>query len=382
MIGDYLEEYTFTFLLNQALLKVPDTLDKREGSIIYDALAPACYELAEVYAKLRDLLINTYASTANNEYLDLRVAELGITRYPATKALRKGIFTYPNGNPAVIPLGSRFSTIVESGTTNFYVDSAYIGSDGLVEAGSYVLICEDPGTVGNDYVGPLLPISNISNLGAATLTTIITPARDAETDEELRTRYFEKINQKAFGGNIAQYEEEIKSISGVGEVQIFPVWNGGGTVKCSVIDAQYNAISAEFISQIQELIDPPPQGTGLGMAPIGHTVTITTPTNLEINIETSVSIDSRYTLSQLTDPIKAAIAEYLLELRKTWGHPNDLNQYSLAIYISRINASILTVSGVANVTGTKINGNVSDLTLTETATLQQLPVLGSVTINE
>ena len=228
----------------------------------------------------------------------------------------------------------------------------------------------------------MLPISNISNLGAATLTTIITPARDAETDEELRTRYFEKINQKAFGGNIAQYEEEIKSISGVGEVQIFPVWNGGGTVKCSVIDAQYNAISAEFISQIQELIDPPPQGTGLGMAPIGHTVTITTPTNLEINIETSVSIDSRYILSQLTDPIKAAIAEYLLELRKAWGHPNDLNQYSLAVYISRINASILTVSGVANVTGTKINGNASDLTLTETATLQQLPVLGSVTINE
>lgn len=383
MIGDYLDKYTFTFLINQALKNVPDSLDKREGSIIYDALAPACYELAETYADFKSLLMNTYASSANGEYLDLRAAELGLTRYAATQAVRRGDFTYSGGTPATIPLGSRFSTIVESGSVNFYVDSPYIDLETeSIVPGAYNLICEERGIVGNDYVGPLLPISNINNLESATMSTIITPARDVETDEELRIRYFDTVNKKAFGGNVAQYEEEIKAIAGVGEVQVFPVWNGGGTVKCSVIDAEYNAISDEFIAQIQETLDPPPQGTGLGIAPIGHSVTVTTPTVLYVNIETTITIDNRYTLPQLEGTIKVAIENYLLELRRLWGVGNELNQYSLAVYIARINAAILSVSGVANITGTKINESTNDLILTENANLQQLPVLGSVTINE
>ena len=49
---DSLHKYTYDYLLNQALSRVPDTIDKREGSIIYDALAPACYELAGFYLEL------------------------------------------------------------------------------------------------------------------------------------------------------------------------------------------------------------------------------------------------------------------------------------------------------------------------------------------
>ena len=42
MIGDKLEQYTYKYLMSQALSFVDDSLDKREGSIIYDALAPFC----------------------------------------------------------------------------------------------------------------------------------------------------------------------------------------------------------------------------------------------------------------------------------------------------------------------------------------------------
>ena len=77
MIGNYLDKYTFKYLMESALDNIPDDLDKREGSIIYDALAPACYELAEYYMELKKILENTFASTASNEYLDLRAAELG-----------------------------------------------------------------------------------------------------------------------------------------------------------------------------------------------------------------------------------------------------------------------------------------------------------------
>ena len=218
------------------------------------------------------------------------------------------------------------------------------------------------------------------------MSTLLEPARDTETDEELRIRYYLRLKQKPFGGNIAQYDEEVKALPGVGELQVYPVWNGGGTVKLSIIDAEYNPISAEYIETLDKLIDPEnaqgDKGTGLGMAPIGHKVTVTTPNTLSINISARVTLTSGYSIGQVEQPIKDAIEEYLLQLRKEWGLADELNNYSLAIYIARINMVILSVAGVANVTDITINGNAQDLTLIQNATTQQLPVLGEVSITE
>lgn len=380
MIGDYLEQYTFEYLIEKALARVPDTIDKREGSIIYDALAPACYELSEYYMRLRKVLQNTYAETASGEYLDLRVAEQGIKRFEATAAVKKGIFTSESGAPLEIELGSRFSTIADRESLNYIVTAPY-EVEGQIVPGNYQLTCETVGTVGNAYVGNLMPINYIQGLGEAIMTDLIIPARDVETDDELRARYFLSLKDNPFGGNLAQYDENLKNIEGVGEVQIYPVWDGGGTVKCSVIDASFNPITPDFIAIIQDIIDPTPQGIGLGLAPIGHIVTITTPEELTINIAANISLMTGYTKAQVETPIREALEAYLLDLRKQWGVPNDFNQYILGVYISRINAAILSVQGVLNVTETTINGLANDLTLVETAERQELPILGTVSLN-
>ncbi len=382
MIGDYLDKYTFKYLMESALDNVPDSLDKREGSIIYDALAPACYELAEYYMELKKILENTFTSTASNEYLDLRAAEQGLERYAASYAVKRGDFLTSSGNPAVIPIGSRFSVISDTLNLNYIVTEAYLDEFGAVVPGAYRMTCEEIGTQGNSYTGPLIPITFIPNLKTATLSDLLVPARDEETDDELRDRYFLTVNDKPFGGNLAQYDEVLKGIDGVGEVQIYPVWNGGGSVKLSVIDAEYNIITNDFITTLQNMIDPTPQGTGLGLAPIGHTVTVTTPTEKTIDITATVVLESGYTLGQVTPLIEEAIENYLLGLREIWGIADDLNNYALAVYIARINAAILGVAGIANITGTTINGLASDLILTQNATTQELPVLGTVIVSE
>lgn len=382
MIGDYLDKYTFKYLMESALDNVPDSLDKREGSIIYDALAPACYELAEYYMELKKILENTFASTAGNEYLDLRAAEQGLKRYAASYAVKRGDFLTSSGNPAVIPIGSRFSVISDTLNLNYTVTEAYLDEFGAVVPGAYRMTCEEAGTQGNSYTGPLIPITFIPNLKTATLSDLLVPARDEETDDELRDRYFLTVNNKPFGGNLAQYDEVLKNIEGVGEVQIYPVWDGGGTVKCSVIDASFNPITTDFINVIQNEIDPTPQGTGLGLAPIGHIVTVVTPDELTINIETNILLMAGYTKAQVEQPIKDALEEYMLSLRRQWGIPNDFNEHLLGVYISRINAAILNVAGVSNVTNTKINSLAEDLTLVQTPERQELPILGVVTLNE
>lgn len=43
---------TYEEILQRCLDRISNTIDKRQGSIIYDALAPCCVELAQMYIEL------------------------------------------------------------------------------------------------------------------------------------------------------------------------------------------------------------------------------------------------------------------------------------------------------------------------------------------
>ena len=97
------ESQTFDVILKRMLDRVSSSLDKREGSIIYDVAAPAANELQNAYINL-DIMINeAYADTASRYYLIKRAAERGLLPYSATKAIVKGEF---NTN---VPIRARFS---------------------------------------------------------------------------------------------------------------------------------------------------------------------------------------------------------------------------------------------------------------------------------
>ena len=381
MIGDYLEVYTFDYLMAQSLAQVPAEMDKRQGSIIYDAIAPACYRLAELYNNFRNVYRETFVGTATGEALDNRCSEQGLSRYAATFARKKGYFVDSSGNPITVQIGSRFSTVSDIEPLIYAVESQYIENDNAVP-GNYILRCETSGIAGNEYSGRLTSITRVQGLATATMSDLITPARDEETDDELRTRYLELVNTKAFGGNIADYNQYVRNIPGVGDVQIYPVWNGGGTVKLSVVDTEYNPCSDIFLSTIKELIDPEEyEGGGLGVAPIGHKVTVVTPSKLTINVSMNVTVGSNYTTSQVKQPISDAINAYFSLLRRDWGVESEYGTYSLSVFAARISSAALQIPGVANVTDVKLNGSTSDIVLSQTAELQQLPELGTVTIN-
>ena len=384
MIGDNLQQYTYEYLMELALSFVPDDRDKRQGSVIYDALAPFCQVLAAGAIQLRQFYTQTYAVTATGEDLDNRVAEQGITRFAATHAVRKITVADEDGNPVVLPLGARFSTVSSTSPVNYTITAQYV-EDGVAVPGSYEATCEELGVVGNEYSGNLINITFVQGLASATMTSILVPARNQETDDELRERYFDTLNQKAFGGNIADYREKVMELDGVGAVQIYPVWNGGGTVKLSIVDPIYGPCSPEFIASVQNEIDPEnaagEQGSGLGIAPIGHKVTVVTPDEVTINVTANVVLGTNYTKGQVETPIKEALASYIQSLRQSWADATDLNEYSCDVFVSRMSAAIVNVPGVSNVTGVTLNGQAQDIELTENGQIQQLPKLGEVVLN-
>jgi uncharacterized phage protein gp47/JayE len=380
-VGDQLDVYTFQQLITDALAMVPATVDKRQGSIIYDTLAVSDVQLAEGYIVLKGYYIDSYALTAHGNYLDLRVAEAGVTRYPATQAVKLGVFSDSSGNPASVPMGAVFSTADDTQALNFTVTGVY-EADGAVVPGSYRLTCQTSGTAGNDYAGPLLPVTYLTGIATATMSDLLIPARDTEADDALLARYLEIINRPAFGGNIAQYRQWVMDMNLVGAVQIYPVWMGGGTVKVSIIGSDYSPASDTLIDEVQTALDPEEnQGIGLGIAPIGHFVTVTTPDPVQANVEANLTLRPGVTIGQVETQIKAAISAYLLDRRKLFGASSDANVYAVNIYRARISAAMMQVDGVENVTNVLLNGVDDDLILTQTALVQQLPMDGTVILH-
>lgn len=377
-----LSGYTQQAIQESMLSQVDPDIDTRQGSIIQTALGPVSWYLEGTYLTLNQVQQNSNPETAVGDALDLIVITRGITRKAATPAVRQGTFNVQ------IPSGSQFKTINGA-------DSLIFTSGDLVSSddGSYVyqLTCNTPGSAGNNYTGAILPITAISGLTSATIGTVITAGTDEETDTALRARYFATFDVASFGGNIASYRNEILAMDGVGAVQVYPAWNGGGTVLCSILGDDLKPALPATVEAVQNAICPSegggstPSPNGYGLAPIGAAVTITTATELTLNI--SCDIEFVATLQNgvgvYQSQIEQQIQAYLDEVNATWGNAlkSQTVSYPVTVYISRIIYSILQISEIVNVTNVQINGSSGDLTLTETAQLQQVPVLGTVTIN-
>lgn len=362
---------TYRNLLQDMLAKVPAIYDKREGGFMQTALGPAAYVLEGFYLSLDQVQRSAFVQTAVGQSLDYLAVIAGLTRYPASAAVRLGVFN------TSVPIGSRFSTIGDN-SINFVVTAAQ------ETANQYQLTAETPGTVGNDYSGAILPITTIPGLTSAQLTDILIPGDDEETDDELRQRLITALNERPFGGNIASYRSYILGLDGVGALQVYPTWNGGGTVKCSILGADYLPASSELVETVQNAVDPPPnQGLGIGMAPIGAQVTITAPTSVTVNVSATLTLSAGTEIGQVQSAVESALEAYLLSVRQEWGTPIGETglDYAANVYVARVVSAIVNVTGVVNATNVQLNGSTEDLTLTENGTTQQVPVIGMVTLS-
>ena len=350
------EHITYESILQRMLDKIPNTFDKREGSIIYDALAPAAIELQNMYIELDVILNESFADTASLPYLIRRAEEKGIKQIPATSTILKAISTPLN---IEIAIGSRFSL----NALNYVITEK-------IADGEYKIQCETPGVIGNSNFGILIPIDYIQGLETIEITEMLIPGEDEENVEELRQRYLNSMSSSAYGGNVADYKEKVKLLDGVGGLKVYPVWNGGGTVKIVFVDSSFGVPSDELVRKIQEEIDPQENsGKGYGVAPIGHVVTVEAVKSNEISIETKISYVEGWSWETCAEEIQKAVDDYLLELSKSWESSDQL-----IVRISQIESKILNCTGVDDVSETKINGAASNFYLGE----DKIPIRGAI----
>ncbi|AXM90579.1 baseplate J protein [Anoxybacillus ayderensis G10] len=329
--------------------RIPDDIDKREGSIIYDALAPAAIELAQMYTELDVVLRLAFGETSTGEYLDKRAADFGVYRKQATSAVRKGIFTDGNNAPFNIPIGSRFRLN----------DMVYVAIEKITD-GQFRMQAETSGSIGNQDFGNLLPIEPIEGLGTATLADVLIPGEDEESDESLRKRFLQKVREPGTSGNAADYKQWATEVAGVGATKVTPLWNGPGTVKVTIINADMQPATNELVAQVQQYIEQ--------VRPIGAAVTVASAIGKAIDVSGNVVLALGYTLQNVQDAFAAALDEYFKEIAFS------------ATYVSyaKIGTLLLSTPGVIDYNGLTVNGGTVNVALQD----EEVPILGTVNLGE
>lgn len=364
------EDLTFEVILNRMLDRVPNTIDKREGSMIYNALAPEAAELKEAYIQMSTIMQETFADSAQDySNLEKRGAERGLSPDPASRAILQGEFKNSSGSYMDVPLNSLFT-----------LGELTYSTTEKISTGIFKIECQTPGQIGSSELGQLIPAQYIANLATAEATAVLTPGEDKEPKEEFRSRYLNALQGEAFGGNVVDYKQKTIVLDGVGGLRVYPVWNGGGTVKVVIINSEYNEPSASLIEDVQTALDPVVNaGKGLGIAPIGHTVTVEGATPVTIDIDTTITFQDGFTWPDIESDAIAAIENYFLELKEEWSDTTSNeagdDELPIVVRISQIEVRLLDLTGVIDITGTTIN------TLAQNKTLQtdEIPELGSIT---
>lgn len=358
------ENMTYEVILNrmiETVRKNQPNLDTREGSIIFNALAPAAIELAIMYTELDNAIAESFVDTASREYLLAHCKQIGmdISVFGASRGVHKAEFNVKAS------IGSRWNCDLYN-----YVVTEYLGEENGYH--TYQLLCETEGTTPNNVKGLLTAIDDLpENLNHAELTKCLIEGENETPDEEIKVAYYQYVNSTKTDGNVAQYEQWCDNYiskdgtKGIGNYKIIPHWNNEpNTVKVSILSTSNRKASDELIEEFQNYLDPNVSGMGDGKAPIGAFVTVSTATEKSISISADITLKPEYSD---TTAIDTAISNYFAEI----SYKKNVIPYMT------LGAEILKADCVESIANLLVNGGTSDVTLDT----EEIPTVGTLTWN-
>lgn len=339
------EDMTYEYILADMLGRVTSDVDKREGSVIYDAVAPCAYQLAQAYFNLNNYIDLFYVDTSMDEYLDRKAADYGITRKAASYSVRRVEAT------GAIDVGTRWGI----GETTYKIIEV-LGTD------IYSAVCEQPGETGNAYNGVMENIDNINGV-TAVLTDIIAAGANEESDDSLRNRIKQYLTIPYQNGNTAQYLKWATDFEGVGTAKVFPLWAGGNTLKIAITNGQYLPAEASLTERFQEYIDPGSTGLGNGAAPVGCKVVVAGGTQLNIAVSGSIILAEGYSEAE---GAAGAIADYLA----------SITYAKSSVSYMKIGSVLLDCPSIADLSDLTVNEGITDIPMAG----DEIPVLNSLNL--
>lgn len=345
------EDKTYENIRDEILSKVTLT-DTREGSFASDVVSPISYEMEKTYNQFDRMLGIVFLDTSAGTYIDDRGKEYGIIRKEGTCA--KGEVTFTGEKDVEIPIGTLCATV---GGLMFEVLEGGV----IPEGGTITLPVEaqEPGDKYNVLAGSVrvLPTS-IFGVTAVTNDAKMLGGSERETDAELVERILLKLQSPATSGNVYHYKLWAMNVEGVGNVKVFPLDNGPGTVTVMPITSSGRSPDEEIIQRVEEYIEE--------QRPIGATVTVMAPAEKMINVAASVEITTAVTVETVKEAYGKLLEEYI---------KSSVFKLSTVDYFKCL-SMFYDIEGVVSVKTFTINGGTESISIGE----KEIQVTGSIDI--
>ena len=325
-------------ILNRMLNYVSLERDKREGSVIFDAVKPAAEEIANMHLELAEVEKQSKVITATGADLDEHVADMDIFRYDATKGsviiVAFSHYEFEGSASNVTMLlneGDEFSTINYDEILTFIVGEKVTDlSITSLYPNCYYAKCATAGLLPSLDGVELQQRTAINGLSYAKIVKNADSGTNEEEDEHLRQRYIEASSYDGFGGNRSQYLrliEENETLRSMKNVQMYT--GSGGRVVISALDGNFLPFTSEILNIFSEILDPQIYtGTGAGLVPAGHRSIVCSPTDFILNINITDAVPKMgWTEETASSAFIEKIMDLINGLQEKWGNHNEYYHY-------------------------------------------------------
>lgn len=194
------------------------------------------------------------------------------------------------------------------------------------------------------------------------------------------------FQQILFGGNVSDYRNKIKSISGVGEVVVVTASNltnwDPGKFFIVITSSDYKTPASELVANVQEIIDLRKMEAELDLHQFGHKVEIRGANSQEVNIKVELVLKEGSNLEDVKEKIMRGIDSYYTDTIKESYETNNI-----ILRIAKCINIVLNVEEVIDVTSLKFCiTDASGLEIERDGNVEitgyDIPTLSEVIINE
>ena len=335
--------------------------NKIEGSFASDNIQAVAKELEKYYGMLEYLDTQHYIETAEGDALDKKANDVGIFRKQPTKA--KGFVTFKGTDGTFIPAGLTVASDVFSYITT---------RSGRIEDGECRLPIEavEPGSESNIPAGTIYKFQSTPGIREVTNAKAITNGTDLETDDNLRTRTQLRVRYPGTSGNQYHYMHWAMEVEGVGRVKVFPLWDGPGTVKVSILDSNQKVADEELIQKVQYHIDHEGERMGEALAPIGALLTVSTAKTKGLKIKGKINMveDMYYTEDMISETLKVALQLYIDE---------SISYKTQRLTVAKVIDILYNLDGVLDIIELTVNDRSDSIGFGE----EEVPIVESVELS-
>lgn len=362
----WLEDQDAETIHARMMQSLPDDIDDTEGGFPWDFTKPSALEKAELLEfNMMETAKLMHYMFSYGIYLDYHAKGYGMERKGASYAT--GTVTVEGSPNTVIPAGFLFAVPASgdnAAITFSTLEEVTISTDGTAEI---PVQATEAGTTGNVAADTIVIMASPTIVGINRITNekAITGGAAEEDDESLRQRIQETLESSdaSFVGCDADYKRWAKEVEGVGEVIVIPEWDGAGTVKVVVFDANGEPASEKIIEDVLNYIVAP-EDRDQRKSPIGATVTIVAPTEIKINVACNITFERGANHATVIQAIKDNLNEYFDQAREAG-----------AIKRNKVGSTIIGTDGVSDYDTLLIEGGKEN---SIAVAKDEYPVLGSL----